>query len=219
MEIRDTRDDVRRARGLAVKSAFDRIGAALLLMAALPVMAVVAALVGLTLGRPVFFRQRRPGLRGVPFDVIKFRTMRDTGGSDADRLTSVGRLLRSLSLDELPELVNVLRGEMSLVGPRPLLMQYLDRYTPEQARRHDMKPGLTGWSQVNGRNALSWADKLALDTWYVDHWSLALDFRILFLTPIAVLTGRGVTAPGAATTHEFLGNAPVPRPVRPEKTA
>jgi len=201
-----------------VKAGFDRVAAAVLLVAALPLFGAIALLVGLTLGRPVLFRQRRPGFRGVPFDVVKFRTMRDTGGSDAERLTGVGRLLRSLSLDELPELWNVLRGEMSLVGPRPLLMHYLDRYTAEQARRHEMKPGLTGWSQVNGRNALSWADKLAMDVWYVDHWSLRLDLRILALTPLAVLTRRGVTAPGAATADEFGGTAAARPGVHPEKT-
>jgi len=215
----DIRQHRRRSWALRVKAAFDRVAAALLLLAALPLMAAIALLIGLTMGRPILFRQRRPGYRAVPFDLVKFRTMRDTGGSDADRLTPVGRLLRSLSLDELPELWHVLRGEMSLVGPRPLLVQYLDRYTPEQARRHDVMPGLTGWSQINGRNALSWADKLALDVWYVDHWSLRLDLRIIALTPIAVLTRRGVTAPGAATTHEFLGTAPARRRVRPEKPA
>jgi lipopolysaccharide/colanic/teichoic acid biosynthesis glycosyltransferase len=219
MDAADTTPQARRARGLAVKAAFDRSAAAVLLVAALPLMAAIALLIGLTLGRPIFFRQKRSGFRAVPFDLVKFRTMRDTRGNEAERLTAVGRFLRSLSLDELPELVNVLRGEMSLVGPRPLILRYLDRYTPEQARRHDMKPGLTGWSQVNGRNALSWADKFALDVWYVDHWSLLLDLRILALTPIVVLTRRGVTAPGAATSHEFLGTAKAPRPARPEETA
>jgi lipopolysaccharide/colanic/teichoic acid biosynthesis glycosyltransferase len=222
MDTPNPKEQARRARGLAVKAAFDRVAAAVLLLATLPLMATVSLLIALTLGRPILFRQTRPGFRGVPFDLLKFRTMRNPPGSDAERLTGVGRLLRSLSLDELPELWNVLRGEMSLVGPRPLMVAYLDRYTPEQARRHEMKPGLTGWSQVNGRNALSWADKLALDAWYVEHWSLLLDLRILARTPLAVLTGRGVTAPGAATSHEFLGtpqsSGPV-RPVPPEKTA
>ena len=144
-----------------------------------PLLACLALLVRLTLGRPVLFRQRRPGQDGVPFELVKLRTMKDGPGSDAARLTGVGRFLRSLSLDELPELWNVLRGEMSLVGPRPLLMHYLDRYTPEQARRHAMKPGITGWAQVNGRNAVSWDERFALDLWYVDHWSLALDLRIV----------------------------------------
>jgi sugar transferase EpsL len=191
----------------AAKALIDRVGALLALLACLPILAVVAVLVRITLGRPIFFRQKRPGLGGEPFDLIKFRTMREGKGSDAERLTAVGRFLRSSSLDELPELWNVLRGEMSLVGPRPLLVEYLDRYTPEQARRHEMKPGLTGWSQVNGRNAISWVEKLALDVWYVDHWSLWLDLRILALTPRAVLTGRGVTAPGSATVPEFDGTS------------
>jgi sugar transferase EpsL len=191
----------------AAKALIDRVGAFLALLGCLPILAVVALLVRITLGRPIFFRQKRPGLGGEPFDLIKFRTMQEGKGSDAERLTTVGRFLRSSSLDELPELWNVLRGEMSLVGPRPLLVEYLDRYTPEQARRHEMKPGLTGWSQVNGRNAISWVEKLALDVWYVDHWSLWLDLRILALTPRAVLTGRGVTAPGSATVPEFGGTS------------
>jgi lipopolysaccharide/colanic/teichoic acid biosynthesis glycosyltransferase len=177
----------------------------------IPLLAVLAALVRLRLGRPVFFRQTRPGRDGKPFALIKFRTMtdeRDADGRlrpDADRLTPFGRWLRATSLDELPELLNVLRGEMSLVGPRPLLTQYLDRYTPEQARRHEVRPGLTGWAQVNGRNALSWEAKFALDVWYVDHRSLRLDLEILARTVGQVLRREGINATGEATMPEFLG--------------
>jgi sugar transferase EpsL len=201
------------------KTLIDRVGAALTLLGCLPILAGVALLVRITLGRPIFFRQKRPGLGGEPFDLVKFRTMREGQGGDAERLTTVGRFLRSSSLDELPELWNVLRGEMSLVGPRPLLVEYLDRYTPEQARRHEMKPGLTGWAQVNGRNARSWDDKFALDIWYVDHWSLGLDLRILARTVWAVLSRRGVNAPGSATMPEFLGASKAESSASPEKIA
>ena len=176
-----------------------------------PAMGLIALAVRLRLGAPVLFRQRRPGLHGEPFTLLKFRTMtgaRDAAGNllpDAERLTSLGRFLRATSLDELPELLNVLRGEMSLVGPRPLLMEYLPRYTPEQARRHDVRPGITGWAQVNGRNALSWEQKFALDVWYVDHVSLGLDLKILVLTPLRVLARQGISQPGHATMEEFLG--------------
>jgi len=181
--------------------------AALALVVLAPVMLVTAVVVRARLGSPVFFRQQRPGLHGVPFAILKFRTMRTAtdAQSDEERLTAVGRVLRSLSLDELPELVNVLRGEMSLVGPRPLLVQYLDRYTPEQARRHDVRPGITGWAQVNGRNALTWPDKFRLDVWYVDHVSFALDCRILWLTVGALVTRRGISQPGHSTAEEFKG--------------
>lgn len=178
----------------------------------LPALGAVALLVRLKLGRPVLFRQRRPGRQGRVFELVKFRTMtdaRDAQGRllpDAQRLTRFGRLLRSSSLDELPEVLNVLKGEMSLVGPRPLLVQYLERYTPEQARRHEVPPGLTGWAQVNGRNALSWEEKFRLDVWYVDHRSLWLDLRILFLTVWQVLRRHGVSAPGDATMPEFMGS-------------
>jgi glycosyltransferase involved in cell wall biosynthesis/lipopolysaccharide/colanic/teichoic acid biosynthesis glycosyltransferase len=192
-------------RGL--KNVLDRAGAAVGLIVGLPVLATLALIVRSTLGSPVFFRQSRPGLDGVPFEVIKFRTMRDGDGGDAERLTGFGRFLRSTSLDELPELWNVLRGEMSLVGPRPLLTQYLDRYTADQKRRHDVKPGMTGWAQVNGRNALEWDEKFALDLWYVDNWSLGLDLRILVRTVVAVLTRRGISARGSATMPEFQGTA------------
>lgn len=160
---------------------------------------------------PIFFRQVRPGLRGQPFTLIKFRSMREARDADGRplhdsmRLTRLGRLLRSTSLDELPELWNVLKGEMSIVGPRPLLMQYLPRYSPEQARRHDVKPGLTGYAQIKGRNSLSWDHKLALDTWYVDHRSLRLDLWIIAATFAQVIGRHGVNAPGEATMSEFMG--------------
>lgn len=177
-----------------------------------PLLLLIAAAVALTHGFPILFRQRRPGYRGQPFTLYKFRTMRAAASgesgplTDRQRLTGLGQLLRSLSLDELPELFNVLRGEMSLVGPRPLLMQYLARYSPEQARRHDVLPGMTGWAQVNGRNAVSWQQKFRFDVWYVDHWSLWLDIKILALTAWKVLTREGISQPGHATAPEFMGN-------------
>ncbi len=176
-----------------------------------PLMLLTAALVAVSLGRPVIFRQQRPGKDGRIFTLYKFRSMRDAFDSqgqplpDGQRLTALGRFLRKSSLDELPELVNVLRGEMSLVGPRPLLVQYLDRYTPEQARRHAVLPGITGWAQVNGRNALSWEDKFRLDVWYVDHWSLWLDIKILAITLWKVVRREGISQPGQETASEFLG--------------
>ena len=174
-----------------------------------PLLGLLALIARWKLGSPVFFRQQRPGLHGKPFVLFKLRTMtdaRDTQGNplpDAERLTLFGRFLRASSLDELPELLNVLRGEMSLVGPRPLLMEYLPRYTREQARRHEVKPGITGWVQVNGRNALSWEEKFKLDVWYVDHQSIWLDVRIIAMTIWAVLTRRGISADGHATMPEF----------------
>ena len=180
-----------------------------------PLLALVALLVRLKLGSPVLFRQVRPGLHGRPFTMLKFRTMtdaRDASGQllpDSQRLTPFGRFLRSTSLDELPELLNVLKGEMSLVGPRPLLMEYLDRYTPEQRRRHDVVPGISGWAQVNGRNAISWDEKFALDVWYVDHQSLWLDLKILLLTALVTLRREGISQPGQATMEEFAGSAVV----------
>jgi sugar transferase EpsL len=176
-----------------------------------PVIAVVAVLVRLKLGSPVLFRQQRPGLEGTPLTILKFRTMttaRDVEGEflpDERRITPFGLLLRRTSLDELPELINVLKGEMSLVGPRPLLMQYLDRYTPEQKRRHEVLPGITGLAQVRGRNHLSWEEKFALDVWYVDHCSAWLDLKILAMTFRAVFGGEGVSAPSCVTAPEFLG--------------
>jgi lipopolysaccharide/colanic/teichoic acid biosynthesis glycosyltransferase len=177
-----------------------------------PILLIVAVLVRIVHGKPIFFTQVRPGFRGELFTVYKFRTMtdqRDDNGEllpDEQRLTSLGRFLRTASLDELPELFNVLRGEMSLVGPRPLLIQYLDRYSPEQARRHDVLPGITGWAQVNGRNALTWEDKFRLDVWYVDNWSLWLDIKILALTLWKVIKREGISQPGHATAEEFMGD-------------
>jgi lipopolysaccharide/colanic/teichoic acid biosynthesis glycosyltransferase len=196
---------------LAVKRAFDRGCAAAGLMAAAPVMAATALAVRASMGSPVLFRQRRPGLGGQPFEVVKFRTMRDATDAsgrplpDGERLTRVGQLLRATSLDELPQLWNVLRGELSLVGPRPLLMQYLPRYSPEQARRHDVLPGITGWAQVHGRNAVDWAERFRLDVWYVDHWSLSLDAKILLMTVWSVVSRRGINREGHATMYEFMG--------------
>jgi sugar transferase EpsL len=171
------------------------------------------AIVRVRMGAPVQFIQRRPGLGGVAFGMYKIRTMRNVRNlagdllPDADRLTGLGKFLRSASIDELPELFNVLKGEMSLVGPRPLLMDYLERYTPEQMRRHDVKPGLTGWAQVNGRNALTWEEKFRLDVWYVDHQSLWLDLKILGMTLWKILTREGISQPGQATAKEFKGSS------------
>ena len=177
-----------------------------------PLLLMIAALTWLLHGRPILFRQVRPGYRAAPFTLYKFRTMTEgrapegNSRSDAERLTRFGRFLRSFSLDELPELFNVLRGEMSLVGPRPLLTQYLARYTPEQARRHAVLPGITGWTQVNGRNAISWEQKFRFDVWYVDHWSLGLDMKILVITIWKVLRREGISQPGQATAEEFRGS-------------
>jgi sugar transferase EpsL len=196
------------------KRCLDLIVAIPALFLALPVLLLLAGVVRVKLGRPVFFRQERPGLWGRSFKVFKFRTMtdaRDAAGNllpDGNRLTLFGRWLRSTSLDELPELLNVLRGEMSLVGPRPLLMRYLPRYSPEQARRHEVKPGLTGWAQVNGRNAVNWNHKFVLDVWYVDHLSCQLDFRILWMTLWAIIRRRGINLPGHSTMPEFMGDPP-----------
>ena len=200
-----------RTAGSGIKRVLDIGVSAVALIVLLPVMALVAAIVYLTMGSPVLFRQLRPGLHAKPFVIFKFRTMRTAVedapvSSDADRLTFVGRILRAISLDELPQLINVFKGDMSLVGPRPLLMQYVDRYSPEQARRHDVKPGITGWAQVNGRNVLSWEDRFELDVWYVDHQSVGLDMQILMRTIGQVIRGQGVSAPGEATMHEFLGS-------------
>jgi lipopolysaccharide/colanic/teichoic acid biosynthesis glycosyltransferase len=176
-----------------------------------PVLAIVAVLVRVRLSAPVLFRQRRPGLHGRPITVLKFRTMtdgRDADGNllpDADRRTRLGQFLRATSLDELPELINVLRGGMSLVGPRPLLMGYLERYTPEQMRRHDVPPGITGWAQVGGRNSLGWDEKFARDVWYVDHLSLGMDVKILGMTVSTVLKREGISAEEHATMPEFTG--------------
>jgi sugar transferase EpsL len=177
-----------------------------------PTLTVVSALVRLKLGRPVLFKQQRAGFGGRPIIVYKFRTMTEAADatgkrlSDADRLTPFGSFLRSTSADELPELLNVLKGEMSLVGPRPLPTEYLSRYTPEQMRRHDVPPGITGWAQINGRNAVGWPDRFALDVWYVDHRSMSLDLRILALTVLKVLRREGISQPGRATSDKFYGN-------------
>ena len=188
-----------------------------LLVVISPLLIITAILIRIVHGKPVLFRQLRPGYRGRPFYVYKFRTMTeesDESGNllpDTHRLTRLGRFLRATSLDELPELFHVLTGRMSLVGPRPLLMQYLDRYTPQQRRRHEVLPGITGWAQVNGRNALTWEDKFNLDVWYVDHWSLALDIRILLMTPLVVLKREGINQPGHVTADEFMGSGKVIR--------
>lgn len=199
----------------AVKAGIDRTAAVAGLVALLPVLAATAAVVRVTMGSPVFFRQWRPGRGGNPFQVIKFRTMAnavDQQGRllpDARRLTRLGRVLRSTSLDELPQLWNVLRGDLSLVGPRPLLMQYLPLYSAHQARRHDVQPGITGWAQVNGRNAISWDERFELDVWYVDHWSLWLDLRILVITVLRVVRRSDISREGHATMPEFMGNGPM----------
>jgi sugar transferase EpsL len=209
-----------RLAALAAKRALDLAvgGGALVVLA--PALAVTAIAVRRTMGAPVLFRQERPGLRGAPFTVLKFRSMRDAHDErgrplpDSERLTSVGHFLRATSLDELPQLWNVVRGELSLIGPRPLLMQYLPRYSPEQARRHDMKPGITGWAQVNGRNAISWDEKFALDVWYVDHWSLWLDLKILALTALKVVKRDGIAQQGHVTMPEFMGSEASPERAR-----
>ena len=195
-----------------LKRLLDIVVSVILLVVLSPLIAVLAILVRLKLGKPVLFKQERPGLHGRLFNLYKFRTMRDLvdrdGRSlpDEDRLTPFGRFLRSSSLDELPEFFNVLKGEMSLVGPRPLLVAYLERYTPEQARRHTALPGITGWAQVNGRNALSWEDKFRLDVWYVDHQSFWLDIKILLMTLWKAIKREGISAPGSATAPEFMGS-------------
>ena len=198
-----------RHKGLLAKDMFDRGIALVALVLLTPLMGALAAALLAIQGRPVLFRQTRPGRHGRPFDLIKFRTMREGEGADERRLTAVGRFLRNFSLDELPELWNVVRGDMSLVGPRPLLTKYLERYSPQQARRHEVKPGITGWAQINGRNALNWDAKLALDVWYVDNRSLLLDVRILARTVSQVVLRRGISHPGAATMPEFTGSAPM----------
>ncbi len=196
-----------------VKRSLDVVGAAVGLVALSPLLIVLGVLIRVKLGSPVLFVQERPGLRGRPFRMVKFRTMtdrRDPAGEllpDAERLTRFGRFLRAASLDELPELWNVLRGEMSLVGPRPLLMEYLPLDTPEQARRHEVRPGITGWAQVNGRNAISWDEKFRLDVWYVDNRTLSLDLRILILTVSSVFASRGINHAGEATMTRFRGTS------------
>lgn len=208
--------------GRIVKRALDVGVAGPVLVASSPVLAGVALAIYLDIGRPILFRQRRPGLHAKPFTLLKFRTMRDTRGpdgqllSDEERLSPVGSWVRKLSLDELPQLVNVLKGEMSLVGPRPLLMDYLERYSPTQARRHEVKPGVTGWAQVNGRNTISWEEKFELDVYYVEHQTLRLDLEILVKTFLHVVRSEGISAVGHATMPVFMGSAestPAPRGV------
>jgi sugar transferase EpsL len=194
-----------------LKRALDVVVSAFGLVLLSPVLLGVAVMVWRERRGPILFRQQRPGYKGLPFLALKFRSMtdeRDEQGRllpDEERITQLGAFLRRSSLDELPQFWNVLRGDMSLVGPRPLLMHYLDRYTPEQARRHLVPPGITGWTQVNGRNDLPWGKKLALDVWYVNHWSLSLDLRILWITVWKVLKGEGIAAEGSATMPEFMG--------------
>lgn len=196
---------------LLTKSCIDRLGAAVGLILLSPLMLVIAVVIRASLGSPVLFRQVRPGYRGRPFELVKFRTMREASDAqgrplpDAQRLTELGRFLRSTSLDELPQLWNVLKGELSLVGPRPLLTHYLDRYSPRQARRHEVMPGITGWSQINGRNAIDWATKLEQDVWYVENWSLWLDLRIIAKTLVRVVQRAGVNPP--SESFEFCGTA------------
>ena len=193
------------------KRIFDLLVTTLGLVVILPLLLVISLLVWFFLGTPVLFLQQRPGYKGRPFITYKFRTMTERCGPDgnlvpdAERLTPFGRFLRSSSLDDLPQLWNVLRGEMSLVGPRPLLMIYLERYTPEQMRRHDVLPGITGWAQIHGRNILDWDEKFRLDVWYVDHWSFWLDIKILFLTPWKVFKREGISQPGHVSAEEFKG--------------
>jgi sugar transferase EpsL len=195
------------------KRVFDLIVSTVALALASPIFFILSIAVLISSGPPVLFRQRRPGYKQKPFDILKFRSMQqtqDTHGNplpDSARLTKLGRLMRLLSVDELPELINILRGEMSLVGPRPLLMEYLPLYSPEQQRRHDVVPGLTGWAQVHGRNDLDWQSRFELDLWYVDHWSFWLDLRIILMTVWKVLRQEGIHQSGRATTDRFTGNA------------
>ncbi len=194
-----------------MKRVLDFTLAILTLIVLSPILIFIAALIRLGMGKPIFFSQVRPGFQGRPFKIYKFKTMtteRDGQRNplrDAERLTPLGVLLRRMSLDELPEIINVIKGDMSIVGPRPLLVQYLDRYTPEQARRHEVKPGITGWAQVNGRNAITWEEKFKYDVWYVDNLNLWLDIKIIFMTIINVIKGEGVNQPGHATMEEFKG--------------
>jgi len=197
---------------LTIKGLADRFGALIALLILSPLLLLISLLVRWRLGSPVLFRQQRPGYRGRPFWLLKFRTMtnaRDTNGAllpDAQRLTILGRWLRATSIDELPELINILRGEMSFIGPRPLLMQYLPLYSSQQARRHDVRPGFSGWAQINGRNAISWEEKFRLDVWYVDHQSFWLDLRIFMITIWEVIRRQGISAAGFATMPPFTAS-------------
>jgi sugar transferase EpsL len=195
-----------------MKRAFDLIVAVILIIVIAPLLLLIALIVRLTLGPPVLFRQQRPGLNGEPFEIFKFRTMTNVNAEngkllpDAERLINFGKILRRFSLDELPQLLNVLKGDLSMVGPRPLLMEYMALYTPEQKRRHEVRPGITGWAQVNGRNALSWEERFKLDVWYVDHQTIWLDLKILWLTLLRVLHGEGINQEGQATMEKFRGS-------------
>lgn len=194
----------------SIKIAADRFAGLLLAVALAPVALVIAAIVRITMGSPVLFRQQRGGYRGRQIEIVKFRTMRGSGSpeTDAARITPVGKFLRATSLDEIPQVINLLRGDISLVGPRPLMAEYLDRYSAEQARRHDVLPGLTGWAQIHGRNAQTWEERFRLDLWYVDHWTLALDLLILFRSIRAAFRSKDVSHPGHATMPEFEGSNP-----------
>ncbi len=196
--------------GAGFKRLLDILASAIIFIISTPLITLVSLIILLTMGKPIFFRQRRPGRDGKLFDIIKFRTMlaadEESGKvSDESRLTATGRWIRRLSLDELPQLLNILQGHMSLVGPRPLLPEYLPLYTPEQNRRHLVKPGITGWAQIHGRNATTWEERLAYDVWYVDHWSFWLDLKILAITAVKVLKGEGISAEGHATMPRFEG--------------
>ena len=201
-----------------IKRAFDLTASVLGLIILSPLLLILTVLVRINLGSPVFFKQERPGLNERIFCLYKFRSMKDAADSsgrqlpDEERLTKFGRLLRASSLDELPELFNVLKGEMSLVGPRPLLVKYLDLYNAEQHRRHEVLPGITGWAQVNGRNAISWEEKFRLDVWYVDHWTPALDLKILLMTVKKVFIHEGISAENQATAEEFKGSSRTENP-------
>ena len=196
-----------------IKRVFDVLFSLITVVILSPVLIVVSIVLVISDGFPVLFTQTRPGKNGSPFKLHKFRTMKvvrnknDELSADGNRITKFGNILRITSLDELPELFNVLKGEMSIVGPRPLLMQYLGRYSDEQSRRHEVLPGITGWAQINGRNAISWEEKFQLDVWYVDHWTFQLDFRIILQTIWKVIKGEGISQPGRATIDEFMGNA------------
>lgn len=205
-------DSVKNSCKAVINRTFDLLLAIIALLIFLPIMVAVSLAILFTMGRPILFRQIRPGLHGKPFAVYKFRTMDNAQNSrgellaDSQRLTKLGFWLRRLSLDELPQLLNVLQGDMRFVGPRPLLMEYLPLYSPEQARRHEVKPGITGWAQVNGRNAIDWQQKFKLDVWYVDHQSLLLDLKIMALTLYKVLKRNDITQPGHASMEKFRGN-------------
>jgi lipopolysaccharide/colanic/teichoic acid biosynthesis glycosyltransferase len=194
-----------------VKRLIDIFGSLFMFIILFPILINISFLVYIFIGNPIFFKQLRPGLNGKIFSIYKFRTMKnifitkDNLSPDEIRLTKLGKFLRRFSLDELPELWNVIKGDMSLIGPRPLLVEYLNRYTPEQARRHEVKPGITGWAQVNGRNAITWEEKFKYDVWYVDNMSFWLDLKILYMTIIKVMKGEGISQPGLATTEEFKG--------------